>query len=66
MSKIGLFSKVIAKSATNHNHYGAMIVCEIRTPEEAEFYGSFEFMCRSLVTGEVIDFDENELLEVEE
>ena len=65
MTKVYTFCTVLAKDAALAEEYGPMIVREIRTPEEAEHYGSFEIMCRSLKNGHVIDFAETELLVIE-
>lgn len=66
MRTVCLFDKVILKPGTAHANSGMMVVREIRTPEQADYYGSYEIICRYVDTGEIRDFKESELLVVEE
>lgn len=61
MEIIELFDAVRHKSPANDEIYGLMHVREIRSSEEAEYHGSFEYMCRSSKTGQVLDFHLSEL-----
>jgi hypothetical protein len=56
-----LFDKVKFISPARHKEFGEMTVIEIRTPEQADFYVSYEIICRSENFPMIVDCREQDL-----
>ena len=58
---IGIFSTVKHSDEREFKVFGVMTVVQIRTEEEAEFYGSYPILCRSENFDILVDCTEDEL-----